>query len=112
MSADPLLDGPLDPIRDAFEANQSTSRCSYSTSLAIWSGARYGEAMHTLGRRLECGTGTDRVALPEHKGRGDGAFASPDLDEFLEVEGWATRSRSRLTGSCRKTKVGKGWNGR
>ena len=87
MSADPLLDGPLDPIRDAFEANPATSRCSYSTSLAIWSGARYGEAMHTLGRRLECGTGTDRVALPEQKGRGDGAFASPDLDEFLEVEG-------------------------
>ena len=48
MSADPLLDGPLDPMPGAFEANQATSRCSYSTSLAIWSGARSGEAMHTL----------------------------------------------------------------
>ena len=64
MSADPLLDGPLDPMPDAFEA---TSRCSYSTSLAIWSGARYGKAMHTLGRRLACGTETDRV-LQENKG--------------------------------------------
>jgi hypothetical protein len=35
MSADSLLDGPLDPMPDAFEANQATSRCSYSTSLAI-----------------------------------------------------------------------------
>ena len=67
MSAGPLLDGPLDPMPDAFETNQATSRCSYSTSLAIWSGARYGEAMHTLGRRLACGTETDRVALPEQK---------------------------------------------
>ena len=59
MSADPLLDGTLDPMPDAFEA---TSRCSYSTSLAIWNGARYGEAMHTLGRRLACGTENDCLA--------------------------------------------------
>ena len=108
MSADPLLDGPLDPIRDAFEANQSTSRCSHSTSLAIWSGARYGEAMHTLGRRLDCGTGTDRVALPEQKGRGDGAFASPDLDEFLEVEGVGY---SIPLSANRVLQENKGWEG-
>src|SRR6516162_1507756 len=64
MSADPLLDGPLDPMPDAFEA---TSRCSFSTSLAIWSGARYGEAMHTVGRRLACGTRTRSCRLPEQK---------------------------------------------
>jgi hypothetical protein len=44
VSADPLLDGPLDPIPDAFKANQATSRCPYSTGLAICSGARYAEA--------------------------------------------------------------------
>jgi len=64
MSADLLLDGPLDPMPDAFEA---TSRCSFSTSLAIWSGARYGEAMHTVGRRLACGTRTRSCRLPEQK---------------------------------------------
>ena len=108
-SGDPLLDGPLDPMPDAFEANQATSRCSYSTSLAIWSGARYGEAMHTLGRRLACATGTDHVALPEQKDEAMVPSPARISTSSSKSKGWATRSRSRLTGSCRKTRVGKGW---
>jgi hypothetical protein len=58
--------------------------------------------------RLECGTGTDRVALPEQKGRGDGAFASPDLDEFLEVEGVGY---SIPLSANRVLQENKGWEG-
>jgi hypothetical protein len=85
--------------------------------LAIWSGARYGEAMHNLGGRLVCGTETDRVALPEQKERlyfrGDRGLASPDIYEFLEVEGVGySIPLSADRGLAGKQRLGRDGNGR
>ena len=76
----------------AISAAPAITRCSCSTSSAIWSGALCGRATCTAPTAgatvLEPVVARYRGTVKRRYFRGDAAFANPEIYEFLEAEGY------------------------
>ena len=86
-------------------AAPATTRCSYSTSLAIWSGVRYGQATCTR-RTAGVRYWNQSCRVTGARGRGyifEATRPSPTrrFTNSSKSKAWATRSGCQSIGSCR-----------